>query len=262
VVGAEALLRWHHPELGQVSPAEFIPIAESSGLIAPIGEWVLRTALQQLKAWTDRGMPPITMAVNLSAVQFRQKNLPELVSGILQDCGVPARWLELELTESAASEDPIGAIATMRGLHACGVRLSIDDFGTGYSSLNCLKQFKVYKLKIDQSFVRGVTDDPDDQAIVSAIIHMAQSLGLRTIAEGVETEAQMEYLRRRGCDEIQGYWFSRPLAPDCFEAFVRASAQRPAPATSGAPRPGPPARATSASRRQAPARRSRRTRRR
>jgi diguanylate cyclase (GGDEF)-like protein/PAS domain S-box-containing protein len=222
VVGAEALLRWQHPELGWVSPAEFIPIAESSGLIAPIGEWVMRTALRQLKTWTDRGMRPITMAVNLSAVQFRQKNLPEMVSGILRASGVDARWLELELTESVASEDPIGATAVIRGLHACGVSMSIDDFGTGYSSLSYLKQFKVSKLKIDQSFVRGVTDDPDDQAIVSAIIDMARSLGMRTVAEGVETEAQMEFLRSRGCDEFQGYLFSRPLAPDGFEAFMQA----------------------------------------
>ncbi len=226
VVGAEALLRWQHPDLGWVSPAEFIPIAESSGLITSIGEWVLRTALQQLKAWTDRGLPPITMAVNLSAVQFRQKNLPGLVSEILRESGVAARWLELELTESVASEDPIGAIAVIRGLHACGVRMSIDDFGTGYSSLSYLKQFKVYKLKIDQSFVRGVTEDPDDQAIVSAIINIAKSLGMRTIAEGVETESQMAYLRGSGCDEIQGYWFSRPLTPDAFEAFARQASAR------------------------------------
>jgi diguanylate cyclase (GGDEF)-like protein/PAS domain S-box-containing protein len=224
VIGAEALLRWQHPDLGWVSPAEFIPIAESSGLITSIGEWVLRTALRQLKAWTDAGMQPITMAVNLSAVQFRQKNLSELVSGVLQASGVEARWLELELTESVASEDPIGAIAAIRGLHACGVRMSIDDFGTGYSSLSYLKQFKVYKLKIDQSFVRGVTEDPDDQAIVSAIVNMAKSLGMRTIAEGVETEAQMEYLRRSGCDEFQGYWFSRPLTAERFEEFVKADA--------------------------------------
>jgi diguanylate cyclase (GGDEF)-like protein/PAS domain S-box-containing protein len=221
LIGAEALLRWQHPELGWVSPAEFIPIAESSGLIAPIGEWVLRTALAKLKAWTDAGMAPITMAVNISAVQFRQKNLPALVAAILQSSGVAARWLELELTESVAAADPVGAVAVIAALNASGVRMSIDDFGTGYSSLSYLKRFKVYKLKIDQSFVRSVTDDPDDQAIVSAIIHMARSLGLRTIAEGVETAAQMAYLRQQGCDEMQGYWLSRPLAPDRFADFVR-----------------------------------------
>ena len=226
VVGAEALLRWQHPELGWVSPAEFIPVAESSGLITSIGDWVLRTALAQHKAWTDTGMPPITMAVNISAVQFRQKNLPQRVATMLEECGVDARWLELELTESVASEDPIGAIAVISSLHDCGVRMSIDDFGTGYSSLSYLKQFKVYKLKIDQSFVRGVTDDPDDQAIVAAIISMAKSLGMRTIAEGVETEPQMEYLRRAGCDEMQGYLFSRPMKPDQFEAFINCRAAK------------------------------------
>jgi diguanylate cyclase (GGDEF)-like protein/PAS domain S-box-containing protein len=224
IVGAEALLRWDHPDLGSVSPAEFIPIAESSGLITSIGEWVLRTALTQLKTWTDGGMAPITMAVNLSVVQFRQKNLPQIVNEIVQASGVDARWLELELTESVASDDPAGAASVIAGLHACGVRMSIDDFGTGYSSLSYLKRFKVYKLKIDQSFVRTVIDDPDDQAIVSAIINLAKSLGMRTIAEGVETESQMEYLRSRGCDEFQGYWFSRPLTPQRFEAFVSANA--------------------------------------
>lgn len=220
-----------------MSPAAFIPIAETSGLITPIGKWVLRTALMQLKAWTDGGMPPITMAVNLSAVQFRQKNLPELVGAVLEASGVAAQALELELTEGVASEDPIGAVAVIRGLHACGVRMSVDDFGTGYSSLSYLKQFKVYKLKIDQSFVRSVTDDPDDQAIVSAIISMAKSLGMRTIAEGVETELQMDYLRSAGCDEIQGYWFSRPLAADRFEAFVKG---RAATVAQGAPSTGGP----------------------
>jgi diguanylate cyclase (GGDEF)-like protein/PAS domain S-box-containing protein len=227
IIGAEALLRWHHPELGEVSPAEFIPIAESSGLITSIGEWVLRTALGQLKAWTDRGMAPITMAVNLSVVQFRQKSLPQVVREIVEASGVAARWLELELTESVASDDPVGAVAVIAGLRACGVRMSIDDFGTGYSSLSYLKQFKVYKLKIDQSFVRNVIDDPDDQAIVSAIINLAKSLGMHTIAEGVETQAQMEYLLSAGCDEMQGYWFSRPLTPDRFEEFVKASAASP-----------------------------------
>ena len=227
VVGAEALLRWKHPDLGWVSPAEFIPIAESSGLITSIGEWVLRTALSQLKAWTDGGMAPITMAVNLSAVQFRQKNLPELIGEVLQATGIAAQRLELELTESVASDDPANAVSMMNKLHAFGVRMSIDDFGTGYSSLSYLKQFKVYKLKIDQSFVRRLTDDPDDQAIVSAIINLARNLGMQTIAEGVETESQMEYLRRNGCDEIQGYWFSRPLTADRFLAFVEESSAQP-----------------------------------
>jgi EAL domain-containing protein (putative c-di-GMP-specific phosphodiesterase class I) len=166
-------------------------------------------------------MAPITMAVNLSAVQFRQKNFPLRVSELLAETGVEAQWLELELTERVGSDEPQAAIAMMNELHATGVRMSIDDFGTGFSSLNYLKQFKVYKLKIDQSFVRSVIEDADDRAIVSAIIHLAASLGLRTIAEGVETETQMHYLRSQGCDEIQGYWFGRPMPAQQFETFVR-----------------------------------------
>ena len=220
-VGAEALLRWHHPELGAVSPAEFIPIAESSGLILPIGEWVIRTAVKQLAQWIQRGMAPITMAINLSSVQFRHANLPQLITSILADADLPAQLLELELTEGVAMTHPQGAIAVMDDLHQRGVRMSIDDFGTGYSSLSYLKRFKVYKLKIDQSFVRDITEDPDDKAIVGAIISMASSLGLKTIAEGVETEGQLEFLRARGCNEVQGYYFSRPLAAQAFENYVQ-----------------------------------------
>jgi diguanylate cyclase (GGDEF)-like protein/PAS domain S-box-containing protein len=221
VVGAEALLRWQHPELGAVSPAEFIPVAEASGLILPIGEWVLRSAVQQLKRWIDGGMAPITMAVNLSSVQFRHADLPAMVTRILEEAGLPPERLELELTEGVAMVDPLGAIAVMNDLHDRGVRMSIDDFGTGYSSLSYLKKFCAYKLKIDQSFVRDITEDPEDKAIVSAIISMAASLGLQTIAEGVETEGQLEFLRTRGCHEVQGYHFSRPLPPGDFLAFVQ-----------------------------------------
>ena len=220
VIGAEALLRWQHPELGWVSPAEFIPIAEKSGMITAIGTWVLETAVNQLKRWLLDGMPPIVMAVNLSAVQFRQAGLPELVTRILDEAGVARHLLELELTESVAAYDPLGAIDIMDRLHACGIRMSIDDFGTGYSSLSYLKRFKVHKLKIDQSFIRGVTEDRDDQAIVTAIIGLARSLGLQTIAEGVETLEQMRYLHAEGCDEIQGYWFSRPVPPEQFKVFA------------------------------------------
>lgn len=221
VVGAEALLRWQHPELGTVSPAEFIPVAESSGLILPIGEWVIRTACAQLAAWIRDGMAPITMAVNLSMVQFRHTNLPQRVSSILEEVGLPPKLLELELTEGLAMTNPVGAIAVMNDLHQRGVKMSIDDFGTGYSSLSYLKRFRVYKLKIDQSFVRDITDDPDDRAIVGAIIGMASTLGMLTVAEGVETEGQLEYLRARGCTEVQGYHFSRPLPAAAFEAYVR-----------------------------------------
>lgn len=223
IVGAEALLRWNHPELGTVSPAEFIPVAESSGMIISIGEWVLRTASQQLKAWMDAGMEPFTMAINLSSVQFRHANLPHVVTTILQEVGLPAHWLELELTEGVAMADPLGAIAIMNDLHQRGVRMSIDDFGTGYSSLSYLKKFKVYKVKIDQSFVRDITEDPDDKAIVSAIISMASSLGMQTIAEGVETQGQLEFLRAHGCVEAQGYLYSRPLPAAQFFSYLQTS---------------------------------------
>jgi len=225
IIGAEALLRWQHPGLGMVSPAEFIPIAESSGQILQIGEWVLRTAVQQMKSWMDGGMAPMIIAVNLSAVQFRHPNLPEMVSQILGSVKLPAQYLELELTEGVAMHDPLGAIAMMDNLHERGIRMSIDDFGTGYSSLSYLKRFKVYKLKIDQSFVRDITDDPEDKAIVSAIISLAGSLDLQTIAEGVETEGQLAFLREQGCNEVQGYYFSKPLPAEQFEAFVRAKSQ-------------------------------------
>jgi diguanylate cyclase (GGDEF)-like protein/PAS domain S-box-containing protein len=221
VIGAEALLRWQHPELGIISPAEFIPIAEASGQIIPIGEWVLRTAMQQLRSWMDKGLPEMNMAVNLSVVQFRHANLPEVVSGIVAEAGLPPGHLELELTEAVAMDDPLLAMAVMDKLYKYGIRMSIDDFGTGYSSLSYLKQFKVYKLKIDQSFVHDLTDDPDDKAIVTAIINMASSLGMHTIAEGVETAGQLAFLRMSGCEEAQGYYFSKPLSADEFENFVR-----------------------------------------
>jgi diguanylate cyclase (GGDEF)-like protein/PAS domain S-box-containing protein len=225
IVGAEALLRWQHPEFGWVSPAEFIPIAEASGQIVQIGEWVLRTAVRQMKTWLDLGLvdgaKPFLMAVNLSVVQFRHPHLIEQVMQILQEEQLAPEHLELELTEGVALSDPLGVIAVMDALHARGIRMSIDDFGTGYSSLSYLKRFKVYKLKIDQSFVRDLTDDPEDKAIVSAIISMAGSLGLQTIAEGVETEGQLAFLRDSGCNEVQGYYYSKPLPAQAFEAFLR-----------------------------------------
>jgi diguanylate cyclase (GGDEF)-like protein len=221
IVGAEALLRWQHPELGMVSPAEFIPISEDTGQIIQIGEWVLRTAAKQLKDWIDAGMHPITMSVNLSAVQFRQQGLTELVVSILDEIQLPHELLELELTEAVMMDNPLGAIDVMSRLHDQGIRMSIDDFGTGYSSLSYLKQFKVYKLKIDQSFVRDITDDAEDKAIVTAIINMATSLGMQTIAEGVETSGQLALLRIQGCHEVQGHYFSKPLPVEMFEAFAR-----------------------------------------
>jgi len=211
ILSVEALLRWHHPELGSISPSEFIPIAEDSGQILPIGEWVLRTALLQLRSWRAQGMALQTVAVNLSAVQFRQPQLPELIARILAEMDLPPDSLELELTEAVAVDDPKAAIATMDQLRACGVRLSIDDFGTGYSSLSQLKRFPIYKLKIDQSFVRDLGKDANDRAIVSAIIRMAQALGMQTTAEGVETREQLIFLREQGCTDAQGYYFGRPM---------------------------------------------------
>ncbi|WP_208300198.1 EAL domain-containing protein [Aquabacterium sp. A08] len=221
VVGVEALLRWEHPEWGSVSPAEFIPIAEGSGQILAIGEWVLEQACDQMQRWRSQGLGELVVAVNLSAVQFRQPQLPAQVQRILARTGLPPHCLELELTESTASHDPEAAIATMNELRQLGLLLSVDDFGTGYSSLNHLKRFSVHKLKIDQSFVRDIPDDADDANIVETIVQMAHSLGLVTIAEGVETAAQRDFLRQRGCDEMQGYLLGRPLPANGFEAWLR-----------------------------------------
>lgn len=218
VIGAEALLRWKHPQLGSISPAEFIPIAEDNGLIQSIGEWVLRTAILQAKQWNRTA--PIIMAVNISAVQFRNPNLPQLITKILNETGLSPEFLELELTEGVAMHDPKTAIEMMNNLHELGIRMSIDDFGTGYSSLSYLKKFNIYKLKIDQSFVRDISTDPEDKAIVGAIIQMAHSLDMQTIAEGVETIGQLEYLREQGCNEVQGYYYSKPLLPEEFEQFI------------------------------------------
>jgi EAL domain-containing protein (putative c-di-GMP-specific phosphodiesterase class I) len=223
IIGAEALLRWKHPEFGDISPLEFIPLAEDSGLILPIGEWVLRTAVSQVKSLMLNGFEPIIIAVNLSAVQFRQSHLPELVSKILKEAGVRAEYIELELTEATTMHEPKTAYKTMDTLYDLGIRMSIDDFGTGYSSLSYLKKFKVYKLKIDQSFVCDIGTDKDDRAIVSAIIKMAHGLGLVTIAEGVETLEQLNFLREEGCDEIQGYYYSKPLIAEEFEKFIKTS---------------------------------------
>lgn len=220
VIGMEALLRWESAHWGMVSPAEFIPLAEDSGYIIPIGQWVLQTAIEQLQSWLTQGLAPLTMAVNLSALQFHQPELPAQITQLLQTSALPSHYLELELTEAMALKKPELALQQMQAFSAQGIQLSIDDFGTGYSSLSRLKAFPIHKLKIDQSFVRDLESDPGDQAIVNAIIQMAHSLGLKTIAEGVETAEQLELLRQQGCDEIQGYYFSRPLAPQDIPAFI------------------------------------------
>jgi len=219
IIGAEALLRWHHPELGAVPPDEFIPAAEESGLILEIGEWVLRTVVRQMKAWVDAGLPPLGVSVNLSPAQFRDAGFYNTVVQVLEEAQLPPELLELEITEGAAMLDPDLAISLTNRLNRLGVRFSIDDFGTGYSSLNYLKKFTIYKLKIDQSFVRELMVDSEDRAIVSTIINMARGLGLIVIAEGVETEDQYRCLSELGCDEMQGYYFSKPLPLPEFEAF-------------------------------------------
>jgi diguanylate cyclase (GGDEF)-like protein len=216
IVGLEALIRWQHPERGMVPPGEFIPLAEEIGLISPIGEWVLKTASAQAKAWQDAGMPALPIAVNLSARQFADARLVETVATVLRDTGLPAQCLELELTESVSMDRPELTIGLLRQLKDMGVRIAIDDFGTGYSNLSYLKYFPVDRLKLDRSFTCKVAHDPHDVAICRAVIAMAHSLGMRVVAEGVETAAQLAVLGNLGADEMQGYYFSRPLAPaDC-----------------------------------------------
>jgi diguanylate cyclase (GGDEF)-like protein/PAS domain S-box-containing protein len=222
VYGAEALVRWRHPELGEVSPAEFIPVAEHYGLIDELGEWILETALKQTAAWLTSGMPELLIAINLSAVQFNTPNLAQRIMTIVQRTGANPHALELELTEAVAMRDPESANAIMQSLRKYGFRLSIDDFGTGYSSLSYLRKFNIDKLKIDRSFIIELDQSANDQAIVSAIIQMAHSLGMVTLAEGVETSGQLQVLREKGCDAIQGYYYSKPLDPIDFETFVRA----------------------------------------
>jgi diguanylate cyclase (GGDEF)-like protein len=221
IVGAEALIRWRHPKRGLVSPAQFIPIAEERGLIVPIGTWVLREACRQNREWQKAGLPAVPIAVNLSALQFQQKDLPQEVERALRDCGLAAEYLDLELTESAVMRDAEDSIATMRALKGIGVKLSLDDFGTGYSSLNQLKSFPLDKLKIDQSFVCGLPGDRYDMAITTAIIGMGKALNLRLIAEGVENAEQLQVLQSIGCHEIQGYYVSRPMPAAEFAGFAR-----------------------------------------
>ncbi len=211
ICGAEALLRWNHPKLGMITPDRFIPLAEETGLIDPLGLWVLETACKQVQQWQRGLMIPLRLAVNLSAVQFRQVDLAEQVDRILQKTEYSAALLELELTETMLMEQVEKAQLTMEALKKMGVTLAIDDFGTGYSSLSYLKHFPIDRLKIDRSFVRDLTENPADAAIVETMIVMAGRLGHEIIAEGVEDEAQAEFLFQNGCYEIQGYFFGRPV---------------------------------------------------
>ncbi|MGZ9155417.1 MAG: EAL domain-containing protein [Candidatus Binatia bacterium] len=220
IIGAEALIRWQHPKKGMMSPARFIPIAEESGLIGEIGDWVLNTAVRQAADWQNAGLAIVPVAVNLSAMQFRQDTLYQTVAQTLRKCELDPGMLELEMTEGVAMENYEHTISLLDRLHKLGVAFSLDDFGTGYSSLSYLKRFRIDKLKIDQSFVHDLGRDPDDAAIVTAIINMAKSLGFKTIAEGVETREQLDFLREKQCDEIQGYFFSKPVPAEEFAKLL------------------------------------------
>lgn len=227
LVGMEALVRWQHPERGLVGPDSFIAMAESRGLIAPIGRWVMHEACRQTRAWQDAGLAVVPVAVNLSALEFRQRDMVTQIAAVLQRTGLAPQWLEIELTESALMH-PLGAAnETLQALKALGVRLSIDDFGTGYSSLAYLKRYPIDKLKIDRSFVIDTPGNSDDVAIVTAIVQMARSLGLQTVAEGVETPAQMDWLRSLGCNLAQGYTIARPMDADRMCDWLASNAAAP-----------------------------------
>jgi EAL domain-containing protein (putative c-di-GMP-specific phosphodiesterase class I) len=212
--GLEALLRWNHPQRGMVPPAEFIPALEDSGLILPVGEWVIAKACAQLRRWRDAGCTPVPVAVNLSPKQFRRRDLDRLIRQSLEREGMPAELLELEITESSLMEDPEDAVRSMHNLRAAGLKISIDDFGTGYSSLSYLTRLPLSALKIDRSFVRDAGDSEEAASIVRAVINMAQNLRFTVIAEGVETQEQVAFLRQHGCDQAQGYFFGRPVSAE------------------------------------------------
>ena len=221
IIGAEALVRWNHPERGRVSPGEFIPMAEEMGLIAPLGEWVLETACRQTKAWQTQGLPPLRVAVNLSARQFEQKNLTERVSEILRETNLDPKCLELELTEGLILQDETAAHQAFTVWRNMGIKIAIDDFGTGYSSLSYPKRFPFDAIKIDKSFIRDLADDRQNAAITIAIIQMAHYMNMTVIAEGVENESELAFLCAHECDEIQGYFFSPALPRDEFEALLK-----------------------------------------
>lgn len=227
IVGVETLIRWKHPERGLIPPVEFIPMAEETGMIVQIGEWVLRTACQQNKAWQDAGMAPIKMSVNVSPRQFRERDFVACVRSVLADTGMDPQYLELEITESLIMDNVERAVVTMNELNTIGVQLSIDDFGTGYSSLSSLKHFPVARLKIDQSFVKGLPGDKDDNAIAMAVIALGHRLNLKIVAEGVETDQQRSFLCDNDCDEMQGYHFSRPVPAEKIVEMLTAARSRP-----------------------------------
>jgi diguanylate cyclase (GGDEF)-like protein len=228
IIGAEALVRWSHPEWGLVRPARFIPIAEETGLIVPLGEWVLHEAARQTRAWLDAGLNPGIVSVNLSARQFRQEGLVRTVSRVLEETGLDPSALEMELTESMVMHNVETAIATLQGLKSLGISLSVDDFGTGYSSLSYLKDLPIDTLKIDRAFVRdiGTGADEEDGVLAQAIISLAHALHLKVIAEGVETDAQVHFLKRHGCDQVQGFLYGEPVSPEQFARLLERARRR------------------------------------
>jgi EAL domain-containing protein (putative c-di-GMP-specific phosphodiesterase class I) len=232
ICGFEALLRWQHPEKGLVSPLDFIPVLEETGLIVPVGEWIVAEVCRQIALWQGAGIQPRPVAINLSARQFQEEGLLESVRRALSGTGIDASLIQFEITESLIMKDPERAANSLRSLRDAGFKLSVDDFGTGYSSLAYLKRFPLDALKIDRAFVREVDANSDDAAIALAIIGMAHSLKLKVIAEGVETESQLNFLRERGCDEIQGFYFSRPLPAAGATEALRAGLRLAGPAPS------------------------------
>jgi len=221
ITAVEALVRWFHPELGRVPPGEFIPLAEETGLILPIGQWVLTEACRQVREWQRLGFPELRLAVNLSGRQFKQRNLVDIIRRVLQATGMPAHLLELELTESALMEDVGESVSRLQAIHDLGVQFAVDDFGTGYSSLAYLKRFPIRCLKIDRSFVKDVTTDPNDAAIAQAIVALAEMMKISVVAEGVETREQLAMIRRFRCHELQGFLFCGPQAPDEMLELLR-----------------------------------------
>jgi diguanylate cyclase (GGDEF)-like protein len=224
IIGAEALVRWQHPQIGLVHPAEFIPLAEETGLVVPLGEWVMREAFRQNAAWRKASLPPIRIAINLSARQFRLDQLPDIVADGLAAAGAVAESFVFELTESVVMQDAERALTVMHSLKQLGISLSLDDFGTGYSSLSYLRRFPIDEVKIDRSFVRDLHRNQDDAAIAGAVVALAHSLGLKVVAEGVEMEEQVRVLENLSCDQVQGYFFGRPLDVAEFEDRLRREA--------------------------------------
>lgn len=223
ISGLEALLRWNHPELGLVSPADFIPMLEETGLIIPVGEWVIRKVCETLKSWEDNHLAVVPIAINLSARQLQVKGLAKIVKQILEEYGINPALLELELTESVLMIEPESAVEILREIKSYGIGLSVDDFGTGYSSLAYLKRFPIDTLKIDRMFIKDITSNHEDAAITRAVIVLAHELDLNVIAEGVETVDQLEMLVEHGCDHIQGYLFSKPVTRDACAAMIKSS---------------------------------------